>query len=600
MEDLFHQTTPKEKNILHVAAQYKQVNFIEHLLQCPLGPTLLWQGNYQGDSPLHVAAKAGSYEVVRVFTNLVKSLHWVVENGQVDACKELLRKQNSHKDTALHYAVRGGHDLVVELLIEEDPQLCDVTNAVDESPLYIAADRRLSRTIELILGALSLSSSHKGPKGLTALHVGISLSLTCWEKIMEKRPEVTREGDDIGWTPLHYVAYLGKVKAVRLLLQHDISAAYDLNKEGESALHLAAFQGHVDVIDELVKSCPDACDIISTKGQTVLHAAVIGGRMNVINYILGMPDLDDLINEQDTDGNAALHLAVLHKKYNIIGMLAQDKRVDRLAKNKDHLTALDIFSAHNEVGFTAGTIKRVLSGSRGIPGFQGWFIEYGKKRLGKQFVQDQQSVAITTGSNVPNRNNFDLSKRGIMKNQLLVAGIIATVSFAAVFAMPGGYNNDGPDRGRAVFADRAEFKAFWMSNTYAFLFSILAIIIHCRSVKSSHSQKSNIPTVGNCIEVATFFMVLAYMLGTIMVMSRPTQSTWDTIATIVTCGVLATSFSFFDFLDTVAHAWSLHSSPTTYIRKFLRHSEILLIDFPRRLIYLLLGKLMNWVYSIVL
>ncbi|KAF8032271.1 hypothetical protein BT93_D1259 [Corymbia citriodora subsp. variegata] len=389
---------------------------------------------------------------------------------------------------------------------------------------------------------------------------------------MEKRPEVIREGDDIGWTPLHYVAYLGKVKAVRLLLQHDISVAYNLNKEGESALDLAAFQGHVNVIDELVKSCPDACDIISTKGQTVLHAAVIGGRMNVINYILGMPNLDDLINEQDTDGNAALHLAALHKKYNIIGMLAQDKRVDRLAKNKDHLTALDIFSAHNEVGFTARNIQRMLSGSRGIPGFQGWFIEYGKMRLGKQFVQDQQSVAITTGSNVANRNNFDLSKRGILEVQLLVAGIIATVSFAAVFAMPGGYNNDGPDRGRAVFAGRADFKAFLISNTYAFFFSVTAIIIQCRGVTFSHSQKPNIPTVGNCIEAATFWMVLAYMLGTYMVASRPTQSTWDTIAAIVAHGVLLTSFFFGDFPDPEAHAWSLCSSPTTYIRKFLRHT----------------------------
>ncbi|KAK3434010.1 hypothetical protein EUGRSUZ_D01523 [Eucalyptus grandis] len=347
-EDLFHQTTPKENNILHLAAQYKQVNFIEHLLQSPSGPSLLWQSNYKGDTPLHVAAKVGSYRAVRMFIDLSKSLHWVVENGQADASKELLRKQNLHKDTVLHCAIRGGHDLVVELLIGEDPQLCDITNTADESPLYLAADRGLSCTIELILGVFSLSSSHKGPKGLTALHAGISLSLTSWEKIMEKRPEAIKEGDDLGWTPLHYVAYLGKVEAVRLLLQHDTSVAYDLDKAGESALHLTAYQGYVNVIVELIRSCPDAFDMINTKGQSALHAAVIGGRENVVKYILGMPNMEDLINEQDNDGNTALHFAALHKKYNIIYILAQDKRVDHLAKNKDHFTALDIFSAHNE------------------------------------------------------------------------------------------------------------------------------------------------------------------------------------------------------------------------------------------------------------
>ncbi|KAK3433988.1 hypothetical protein EUGRSUZ_D01269 [Eucalyptus grandis] len=285
-EDIFHQTTPKENNILHVAAQYKQVNFIEGLLHCPLGPSLLWQGNYKGDTPLHLAAKVGSYRAVRAFIDLAKSLHWVVNNGRVNACKELLRKQNLNKDTALHHAVRGGHHWVVNF-----------TNAANESPLYIAADRGLSCTTELILGHFSLSSSHKGPKGLTALHAGISLSLT----------------------------------------------------EGQSALHIAAFRGHINAIDGLITSCPDACDIINNKGQTALHVAVMGGQVSVVKYILGMPNREDLINEQDTNGNTALHLAALHKENDIIDILARDKRVDRLAKNKDHLTALDIFSAHEEV-----------------------------------------------------------------------------------------------------------------------------------------------------------------------------------------------------------------------------------------------------------
>ncbi|XP_039166774.1 receptor-interacting serine/threonine-protein kinase 4-like [Eucalyptus grandis] len=178
-EDLFHQTTPKENNILHVAVQYEQVNFIENLLQHPLGSPLLWQGNSKEDTPLHIAATMGSLKSVRVLINMVK-LHCIVENGQVDACRELLRKPNLHKDTALHYAVRGGHELVVKLLIEEDPQLCGVTNAADESPLYLATDRGHLYIMELILRASALPSSHNGPKGLTALHVAIHRPLAAY------------------------------------------------------------------------------------------------------------------------------------------------------------------------------------------------------------------------------------------------------------------------------------------------------------------------------------------------------------------------------------------------------------------------------------
>lgn len=161
-EYIFHQTMPRKNNILHVAAQFKQVHFMEHLLQCPSRSSLLWQGNSKGETPLHIAATLGSYEAVRVFTNQAKSSCWIVENGQVNACEELLRKQNLQKDTALHCAIRGGHGLVVKLLIGEDPQLCNIINAADESPLYLATYLGHLDIIKLLLGASSSSSSHKG------------------------------------------------------------------------------------------------------------------------------------------------------------------------------------------------------------------------------------------------------------------------------------------------------------------------------------------------------------------------------------------------------------------------------------------------------
>ncbi|XP_039172109.1 ankyrin repeat-containing protein ITN1-like [Eucalyptus grandis] len=556
-EDLFHQTTPKHNNILHVAAQYQQVNFIKDLLQCPSGPPLLWQGNYKGDTPLHIAAKVGSCKVIRVFTDLAKSMHWVVQNGQVDLCKELLRKPNSNEGTALHYAARGGHVGVVKLLIEEDSQLCDITNAADESPLYLAANRGLSHAIEIILGASSLSSSRKGPKGLTALHAAIFHLPTGWWKILEKTPEVIKEGDDLGRTPLHYVACFGEVKAVRLLLHHDTSVAYDLDKGGESALHIAAFQGHINVIDELIRSCPDACDIINTEGQTALHAAIMGGQVNVVKYILKMPNLEDLINEQDINGNTALHLAALKKKYNIIYILAQDKRVDRLATNKDHLTALDIFAAHDEVGYRAVKVLHVLKGSYGIQHFQDWVTEYVKKRLDKQFVEGQPVASTTMGINTGNRENFDSSKRSIIDLQQLVAVLIATVTFAAAFTMPGGYFNDGPDQGMPILADRPAFKAFVIFNTTAFCFSILALFLLYDPCFWGARQQARYAAAAGCyLYFAICGLVLAFACGTYVVLTRTNGLG---IVLFVVFGCLLTMHRIGVFLDPEAGFWKAAS-----------------------------------------
>ncbi|KAI6702808.1 hypothetical protein NL676_011944 [Syzygium grande] len=566
-EDLFHQTTPKKNSILHVAAQYKQVKFIQHILQCPSGPALLWQGNYQGDTPLHLAAKVGSDRAVQVFIYLAKSLHWVVENGQVDACKELLRKPNSQKDTALHYALRGGHYWVVKLLIEEDPQLCNITNAADESPLYVAADRGLFCSVDLILGAFSVSSPHKGPKGLTAAHATMFRPPTRWLKILEKTPEMIREGDDVGWTPLHYLACFGKVEAVRFLLEHDTSAAYDLDKEGQSALHIAAFRGHINVIDELIRSCPDACDIINTRGQTALHGAVIGGQVNVVKLTLGMPNLENLINEQDTDGNTALHLAALHKRYNIIFMLARDKRVDRFAKNKDHLTAVDIFSAHQEVGYRAAKVKHVLEGYHGGPFWQDWVLQRVKNRLNKQSVEDQPGGSVTSRSNTANRENFYSSKRSIIDLQLLVAVLIATVTFAAAFTMPGGYNNDGPDQGMATLASRAAFKGFVITDSAAFCFSILALFLQFETSALSERQQVRYTHIAAaCIYFAILGMVLAFACGTYVVLTR---SIGPGIIPFVMFGCLLTTYLFGAFLDPeVLPRWK-NSSTRRYVRNLL-------------------------------
>ncbi|XP_018727716.2 ankyrin repeat-containing protein At5g02620 isoform X2 [Eucalyptus grandis] len=468
-EELFHQTTLKGNNILHVAAQYRQINFIRDLLQHPSRLSLLQQ-----------------------------------------------------------------------------------------------AHRKCSDVIEPILCASSSPSSHKGPNGLTALHAAVHFELPGWREILDKRPEMIREQDDIGWTPLHFVACFGKGETIRLLLQYDNSVAYVVDKEGQSALHIAAFRGHVNVIDELLRSCPDPCDILNTKWQTALHAAVIGGQANVVKYILNMPILEDLINEQDIDGNTALHLATLHKQYNIIYLLARDKRVDHLATNKAHLTAIQIFQVHEEIGYKAAKVEHVLQQSNAISGRQGWVIEHVKKRLDHQFVEDLPAMSIPTRSNTTNRENDNSSKEKIIDLQVLVAMLIATVTFAATFTMPGGYNNDGPNSGMPTLAGRAAFKAFVISNTTAFSLSVLAIFLQFDiSILGARQQMRYAYTAKGCIVVAIIAMGLAFALGTYVVLTRTVRIG---IVPSVMLGCLVIIYLIGVYLEPSARHWQ---PSRRYVRSLL-------------------------------
>lgn len=62
---------------------------------------------------------------------------------------------------------------------------------------------------------------------------------------------------------------------------------------------------------------------------------------------------------------------------------------------------------------------------------------------------------------------------------LLVATLIATVSFAAGFTMPGGYISEkGSEQGQAILGRSSAFKAFLMSNTIALMLSSFSVIAH--------------------------------------------------------------------------------------------------------------------------
>jgi len=61
------------------------------------------------------------------------------------------------------------------------------------------------------------------------------------------------------------------------------------------------------------------------------------------------------------------------------------------------------------------------------------------------------------------------------ESHLVVAALIATVTFAAAFTLPGGYKSD---QGTALLAKKAAFIVFVISDAISMVLSILAVFIH--------------------------------------------------------------------------------------------------------------------------
>ena len=170
-------------------------------------------------------------------------------------------------------------------------------------------------------------------------------------KVMEKCPFTIKQGDDLGWTPLHFAAHMGNNNYVKLLLENDNSLANIKNNEGLSALHIAAKDGNIDVMTELIRTCPDIYELLDNKGQTALHAAVESGKSEAVRFFLRRPKFKGLINEQDKEGNTPINLATIKRHNRVISLLKEGDGLDLNAKNKEGFTTLDHIFLRQKLNF---------------------------------------------------------------------------------------------------------------------------------------------------------------------------------------------------------------------------------------------------------
>ncbi|KAK9283224.1 hypothetical protein L1049_011460 [Liquidambar formosana] len=347
--------TPNKNTVLHIhitaqCDKKESTNFVEDILT--MCPSLLLQANVKDETPLHIAARYGRFDTVKVLIERAKALHEEELEGGVGAAQQMLRMTNKENETALHDAVRFNHFNLVQLLTKEDPDFSYPANDAGETPLYLAAERGFEDLVSQILRTCT-SPAHGGPNGTTALHAAynehvgnVMISPRMTINILKVKPALTKEADQQGWTPLHYAAHFGYLPMVKTLLRNDmssnnISAAYFADRDGNrTALHIAAALGHHRMMKEIISSYPDCCELVDKRGWNVLHFATESYDFRAIKVVSENPSLTHLLNEKNNDGNTPLHQHAVSGYTN--PRLIWHQRVDKMAFNKENLNVLDI------------------------------------------------------------------------------------------------------------------------------------------------------------------------------------------------------------------------------------------------------------------
>ncbi|XP_061363800.1 ankyrin repeat-containing protein At2g01680-like [Gastrolobium bilobum] len=228
------------------------------------------------------------------------------------------------------------------------------------------------------------------------------------------------------------------------------------DNQGSTALHIAAYCNHRSVMSMIIKYYPDCSEIVDNKGWNALHYAVNGYSYRATEKILRNLSLSNLYNEKDFDGNTPLHHMASSRCST--WKLVRHRRVDIRAINKQDQTALDVVFGleDSDKAREKQLFIRIL------------------KRDG---AKTNQRLDLKWKEPTEESRKLEFAPEA-KQAHLIVATLIATVSFAAGFTLPGGTIPDGEHKGSPVLRHNASFKAFMLSNTISLVLSASAALIH--------------------------------------------------------------------------------------------------------------------------
>lgn len=136
-----------------------------------------------------------------------------------------------------------------------------------------------------------------------------------------------------------------------------------------------------------------------------------------------------------------------------------------------------------------------------------------------------------------------LDVQNIANINLLVATIIATVTFSAAIQVPGGYDSEGV----AILSKKEDFRTFMIYDSMAFGFSVLSMFIHFLAAFFTKFTSIAYPIM--CVFMLTVLsllsMFLAFVQGTQAVLAE--KSRLATNVNIVTSVLLSFFIPFLYF-----------------------------------------------------
>ncbi|KAG6522924.1 hypothetical protein ZIOFF_020080 [Zingiber officinale] len=419
-------------------------------------------------------------------------------------------------DLELHLAARAGNALRVQKILSEcnEAQLKDLIykqNQDGETALYVAAEKGHVEVVREILKVSDIQSAGiKANNNYDSFHIAAKQGhLEILKDILQSFPPLAMTTNSLNSTALDTAATQGYVDIVSLLLETDAGLAKIAKSNGKTVLHSAARMGRVDVVKVLLEKDPSIGLRTDKKGQTAFHMAAKGQNVEML-------------------------MALLKPDHSIVQALLQVEGIEVNAVNKAGETALSIAEkASNE------DIAAILREFGAVVAKEPASTTTAAKQLKqtvsdiKHDVQSQLKQTCQTELRVQKiRKRLKKLHLGGLNNAInsntVVAVLIATVAFAAIFQLPGSFVDQPQPEftlGQAYIADNAAFIIFLVSDSLALFISLAVVVVQTSLIVVEQKAKRSMVFVMNKLMwLACLFISIAFISLTFVVVGK--QDLW--------------------------------------------------------------------------
>ncbi|KAH9750710.1 ANK REP REGION domain-containing protein [Citrus sinensis] len=406
---------------------------------------------------------------------------------------ETLARQDNHGHTAATLSAAKGNLRALKLLVKYNPDLTNIRHGEGFLPVHDAALYGHKDTFHYLLEVTRGVDIYSGKDGANVLSFLIAANLyDVALDLLKRHPTIGRDsidsrriilntlaqkpyafasGSRLGRAMLHKLhrmlwnahmhlspsikgiheqklTHMRTVEMVRIICEGVVWTNFQNSAQLSVAMLAAAILGIPEVVNEFIMAYDSSSNWSNQDGHTIFDHAVLYRREKVFNLIQGVNFTTFLFSSRDKAGNNILHLAGrLVPSSEVAGAALQMQRELQWFKAIENLVHPFFREATNDLKQTP---REVFTEEH------------------KELVKEGEKWMKETASSCS-----------------VVAALIITVVFAAVFTAPGG--SDG--RGMPNFLHDQSFMIFAISDMLALFSSITSVLMFLGILTSRYAEE---------------------------------------------------------------------------------------------------------------